>query len=197
MGKATKKSTRKFASSGQLKKTIEKRRKHQETKKKIQSRRGAKGKGTVKEAAESDASSEDENEEEEPKSKGGSKMKGMSVDDFLGAKFMNEDSEEEDEDMGEDPEEDEDGDCDESVADDQSFASVDDLEGQLAEKDPEFYKYLQEHDRELLEFDPNQMEDEDEDEDDHEDIDMEESVPILTKDILRRWQKALLEVLYS
>ena len=61
MGKAAKKSTRKFAASGRLKKTIESRRKHQQTKKKIQGRRGANGKD--KEAVVSEASSEDEQPE--------------------------------------------------------------------------------------------------------------------------------------
>ena len=67
----------------------------------------------------------------------------------------------------------------------------------LAEKDPEFYKYLQENDKELLDFDPNAME---EDEDDGsggagtEDEDEAESVPVLTKNVLQKWQKAILEV---
>jgi nucleolar complex protein 2 len=42
MGKAPK-SMKKFAASGQLKKTIEARRKHQQIKKKLQSRRGKRG----------------------------------------------------------------------------------------------------------------------------------------------------------
>jgi nucleolar complex protein 2 len=117
----------------------------------------------------------------------------------------------------------------EDVADDQSFASIDDLEGtlclqidahykhgitddgaahmlelsKLAEKDPEFYKYLQENDTDLLEFNPTEMDDgendenDEEDEDEGEDVEMEsEKLPILTKEILRGWQKALLDVSY-
>lgn len=44
MGKKVPKSTRKFAASGQLKKTIQARHKHQQTKKKFERRRGNKGK---------------------------------------------------------------------------------------------------------------------------------------------------------
>lgn len=68
---------------------------------------------------------------------------------------------------------------------------------QLAQKDPEFYKYLQENDRELLEFNPNsarQHGDMEGIEDGVESDDELELTPILTKDVLRRWQKALLEV---
>lgn len=74
---------------------------------------------------------------------------------------------------------------------------------QLAEKDPEFYKYLQENDRELLEFTTAQEgRDESDDEDDvmdgdddgdDDDDEMGEELPILTTGILKTWQKALLE----
>ncbi len=62
----------------------------------------------------------------------------------------------------------------------------------LAEKDPEFFKYLQENDRELLEFNTNAA-NADDDDDDEEDV-MEDVTPVLTKEILQRWQKALLDV---
>ena len=113
----------------------------------------------------------------------------------------------------------EEDDEDEDIADDESFASLDDLEGmsfqrrdfsmqtsssdegvahvhqlsKLAEKDPEFYKYLEENDKELLEFNP---EDATEGENE-EDVDMDsESLPVLTKDILRGWQKTLLDACF-
>lgn len=62
----------------------------------------------------------------------------------------------------------------------------------LAEKDPEFFKYLQENDRELLEFNTNAGQAGDDDEDEEEV--MEDVTPVLTKEILQRWQKALLDV---
>lgn len=98
---------------------------------------------------------------------------------------MHEDSEDEDEDEDED-----------EGNDGASFASVDELSDEgdahiqelskLAEKDPEFYKYLQENDKELLEFDPNALEVD-------ESPEADDAVPILTKETLKTWQKALLE----
>lgn len=109
------------------------------------------------------------------------------------------------------------------LSDDGSFASVDDLDGRstnfarskgfsspvdegegrahlhelskLAEKDPEFYKYLQQNDRELLEFDPTAVDDEDEEMSDAEEAESL-NAPVLTKDTMQSWQKALLEVRY-
>lgn len=70
---------------------------------------------------------------------------------------------------------------------------------ELAKKDPEFYKYLQENDRELLEFNPGEDDLRSDEEDEGEDIDMDqtrkaERAPVLTKKKLQRWQKSLLEV---
>ena len=68
----------------------------------------------------------------------------------------------------------------------------------LAEKDPEFYRYLQEHDRELLEFNVDDDDHVDDADDDDDDDDVAEpdatQLPVLTVNILRTWQKSLLEV---
>ncbi|KAF9445982.1 Noc2-domain-containing protein [Macrolepiota fuliginosa MF-IS2] len=201
MGRATK-ATKKFAASGQLKKTIQARHKSQAIRKKIQGRKGSKG---GKPQRKSDRA-EDEDDDEEPTVKPQASMnkKGIkSVDDFLSGGFM-EGSDDDLEEGAEDvrnPHEDmsEDG---EDFDDNTSFASVDGLEDEgqahllelskLAEKDPEFFKYLQENDRELLEFNPGAAAEDEVVED--EDMEAEEEkTPNLTKEHLRQWQKALLE----
>ncbi|KAG1740153.1 Noc2-domain-containing protein [Suillus paluster] len=210
MGKAAK-SSRKFAASGKLKQAIQSRKKHQQMQKKIQGRRGAHGKGKQQAATEETGSdNDDEKDVKGAPKKAGKDVKKMTVEDLLGAQFMDDDDDaEEDEDDAAGDELNAAEEEEEDVADDQSFASVDDLEdqgtihmlelAQLAEKDPEFYKYLQENDRELLEFSatqgsPDETDDEDDVMDEDEDDEDEgEEIPILTTDILKTWQRALLE----
>ncbi|KAI0297010.1 Noc2-domain-containing protein [Multifurca ochricompacta] len=198
MAKRGAKATRKFAASGQLTKKIQARRKHQQIQKKIKKHKGPKSKGQGQERASVDGT-DDETTKEKKSSKTG--LKGMSVDDFLGASFMEEEERAKpiDGSSGPEDEDDDDGDLDES--DGASFASVDELEDEgnahmlelsnLAEKDPEFYKYLQENDRELLEFNA--------DGDDYDDSvgdaieSDDDQLPTLTEKILRTWQKSLLE----
>lgn len=123
-----------------------------------------------------------EEKEEEPEVVE-SQAPAMSVDDFLSGGFR--------EGMeGEDEEE-------EAEEDDDDLDEVDDIEdaeahaqdlAQLAEKDPEFYKYLQENDQELLHFGQGEDDEEEEDEEKEE----EEDERLLTMDMLQQWQKSLL-----
>ncbi|KAF8064186.1 Noc2-domain-containing protein [Lyophyllum atratum] len=169
MGKASK-ATKKFASSGQLKKVIQARHKHQQIRKRTQGRRGGKD---AKEKSEAVGIEEDEDEIEKPAPAKAKKRHDLS---------------------GEESDDDEDEDDFDDAA---SFASVDDLEedgeahleelSKLAEKDPEFYKYLQENDKELLNFDLNDAtavesdEDEEEAAEKDEDDEMQRSLRALRK----------------
>ncbi|KAI9435594.1 Noc2-domain-containing protein [Lactarius indigo] len=207
MAKRGTKASRKFAASGQLTKKIQARRKHQQIQRKNQKNTGAKSRRREPAQAESGGSENEEPAKAKEKKTRHVALKGMSVDDFLGADFMEEDEDEAGEpDIGasesEDDGESDDGD-DTDDEDDASFASVDELEddgaahmlelSKLSEKDPEFYKYLQEHDRELLDF--NMGDDEDDVSDNADDAaGLEgEQLPSLTEKILRSWQKSLLE----
>ncbi|KAI0052496.1 Noc2-domain-containing protein [Auriscalpium vulgare] len=201
MAKKGTKATRKFAASGQLQKTIQARRKHQQIQKKIQKKQGTKKSAKGKERAtnENEGGSADDGDERIREEKGSKKFHGMSVDDFLGGNFMEDEDDEVSAGEGESGEEPE---RDEEDNDNQSFASVDELDddegaahlhelSKLAEKDPEFFKYLQENDRELLDFDPSSI-DVDSDGEDATEGDGT-TIPILTKPVLQKWQKTLLE----
>ena len=123
-----------------------------------------------------------EEKEEEPEVVE-SQAPAMSVDDFLSGGFR---EGMEDEDEEEEAEEDDD-DLDEVDDIEDAEAHAQDL-AQLAEKDPEFYKYLQENDQELLHFGQGEDEEEEEDEEKEE----EEDERLLTMDMLQQWQKSLL-----
>ncbi|KAG8687420.1 Nucleolar Complex 2 protein [Ceratobasidium sp. 395] len=204
MGKKASKATRKFAASGELKRTITARRKHKAVKQKAQARSAEKERKQRTGGGENEGSDEEEAPE---KSKG--KGKAKTVDDLLSGTFL--DGVDGDSDAGSAAEikeqvddeisGSEDGESD--IADDESFASLDEEDegaahamdlAALKTTDPEFYKYLQENDKELLEFDASEAELSSSEDGDAMDEDKEEEVtPLLTTAILKEWQKSLIE----
>lgn len=180
MGKQTK-STKKFLRT-QLDSTIKRRRDHQKKRKVVERsaaakkqkqlrNTGKKGKGAQDAAAPEDLREyEDDDVADKMEAGAGGKFKGMSVDDFLGGGFKSAAADEDDEEDDEDEEEEEEADDLEDVeemSDDEEDVGMhaEDLE-KLKEKDPEFYAYLQENDKDLLKFGQESDDDEDEEEDD-------------------------------
>jgi nucleolar complex protein 2 len=107
MGKKAPKASRKLAVKGELKRQIQERHKHQKVKKRLDGRKVQKGtkakengKGKEKEAVLDEEDDDDEEIDQEGEkyahpfvsrmkcTKIGQRFKGMSVDDFLGAGFM-------------------------------------------------------------------------------------------------------------
>lgn len=161
---------KKFASSGKLKETIDKRRKNQQVRRKADDRqlRRTKQRGAPKAEFGSDNEGEDEDEDDSKERKGtngaaGGRAGGVAknVEELFGAGGLDavdngegsdlEDLESGDEDTEEEEEEEEaDGveDEDLELSEEAMKKAMKDLE----KKDPEFFKYLKENDGDLLEF---------------------------------------------
>lgn len=158
----------------------------------------------------------DADESIKPKKAGGR----MTVDEFMGGGFKakpegsrkgDEAEESEDEEGEEDEYDSEDDDVDDLEDVEELSEEDDDDEGRdhaqdlakLAERDPEFYKYLQENDQELLQFRDEDEEEQDDASEKEEDIRMtdeksnvkkgsESVAENVTIDMLKQWQKSIL-----
>ncbi|EJD52613.1 Noc2-domain-containing protein [Auricularia subglabra TFB-10046 SS5] len=190
-----KKQSKKLAKSGELKRQIQARHKHKAVQGRIKAKQqkkqnGAKPRGKAPAARTDD---DDEGMVDDEDIEVGSAVSGSDDEDVENERAQGSDD---------------DSDADGSASDgNASFAELDELDEvdmhkfeleQLKAKDPEFYEYLKKNDQELLDFDPSaapEAEPEDEDEAMDEDGDDEQEVkaPVLTKDILKKWQKSLLE----
>lgn len=182
------KRTRKFVKN-KLDDELRQRRTHQKKSKYVrerlarQARRPAAGDTREVENEEEEEEEEDDNEgpEDEADDDRETKRAPMSVEDFLSGGFKDIDGEEKDEE-----EEDDNASLEELDVSDDEGAHIQDL-ARLREKDPEFFRYLQENDKELLDFggdEPAELEPEPE---------PESHVQTVTPAMLSVWQSSLLK----
>jgi nucleolar complex protein 2 len=221
---------KKFASSGKLKDTIQKRRQIQQIRRKAEDRDARRAKQRGAPLVDGDGEDEDEDELEESGRRemkktpngvlGGVKK---TVDELFGEGGLDgvedagsdlEDLEEDDDDGDEEEDEGEGIDEEEGLLDEKAMKKA---MKDLAKNDPEFFKYLEENDKELLEFggkggkvkekgkgkeidaegdiDMGEADEEDdEDEDEDEDEDGEVKKISVTLKMLRGWQEGMLKV---
>jgi nucleolar complex protein 2 len=208
------KAFKKFASSGKLKDTIKSRRQHQQSRRKFEDKvaQRKKQRGTPKEGEAIDSDEEEEVDERDVKRIGeGGRAGGVAktVEELFGGNLGGDAEESEleelDEEDGEEGEEEEEGEEDLFADEEAMKRAMKDLE----KKDPEFFKYLKENDRDLLEFggegkgkekvsdDDVDMEDEDDEEEDEEEGDeemVERKKTSVTMKMLRQWQEGMLKV---
>jgi nucleolar complex protein 2 len=227
---------KKFASSGKLKETIQKRRSTQQARRKYEDRiaQRKKQRGAPKDEGfgdEGDDSDEDDRSDRALGVGGRAGGVGKEVDDLLkdDLRLAGPESEgDEDDDSEGDDEDGEDEEGDELDEDDEESDGEDeeDLEKseeamkkamkQLEKNDPEFFKYLQQNDKDLLEFgdasnasdgDDEEMdgaegdaEEEDGEDEEEADVDMDDEkeeerakTPV-TRKMLREWQEGMLKV---
>ena len=230
MAKASKQ-FKKFASSGKLKDTIKSRRKHQQSKRKAEERIAQRQKQRGAPKTEhghqgGDGGEEDEDDERDVRGvngESGGRAGGVArtVEELFGQGGLDEDEEqgsdleELTEEAEDENEEEGEGEVDEGLLDEQAMKKA---MKNLEKTDPEFFKYLRENDRELLDFggeatagkvegkektvdeyeemgsEENGEEEEDLDEEEDDDEDRAPRKTSVTMRMLREWQQGMIKV---
>ena len=226
MAKASKQ-FKKFASSGKLKDTIKSRRQHQQKRRKFEEKveNRKKQRGAARDEFEDSDGEDEEKDVKAVDSAGGGRAGGVAknVEELFGEGGLDVEDEEgselEDLDSEEDEDDDDEGSEGEEEDDLLDEEAMKKTMKSLAKTDPEFYKYLQENDSELLEFgkeakgskaaakgkgkkvdedvemDSDDEDEAEEDEDEDEDAgDLEPTKTSVTLRMLREWQNGMIKV---